>query len=356
MLKGREKLSVLFLCGDRSPFGRAHLEPLLDSGFDLRGVVLASEERWHRFGTSLNGKNHYPFAPALKSRARSVIGKGVRIAKSVLHAPREDANDEALQVLRKRGVRSWTIDDVNAPSFLDVIKTVGADIVFCAAYPQILSPALVAAPRVAAVNSHPSLLPKFRGAHPHFWAIAKGAQESGLTAHIMTERLDDGPIVAQVPFVITEYTYSELYARIVKEVPRLVQLVEEFFREGRVPVPQDDSEASLFRNDREIHHRVFWNIHSAEHVKNLVRTEQAFCFFRDQRLRLLRCSTAASNRNLTNEVSVEPGTIIDMLPDILVVKALDGCLQIYELAEQQRVLAAGDWIRHRRPCIGEKLV
>ncbi len=57
------------------------------------------------------------------------------------------------------------------------------------------------------------------GFHPHFWAICKGEENSGMTAHFMTEKLDDGDIVAQLEFPIIQYTYSDFYEKLIQETP-----------------------------------------------------------------------------------------------------------------------------------------
>ena len=54
-----------------------------------------------------------------------------------------------------------------------------------------------------AINLHPSILPRNRGASPFFWSIRNGDEESGVTAHLLSERLDAGDICAQQSIPIT---------------------------------------------------------------------------------------------------------------------------------------------------------
>ena len=72
------------------------------------------------------------------------------------------------------------------------------------------------------LNTHPSLLPAFKGWHAVAAALAAGVSESGCTVHVATEALDDGPILAQrrVP-VLPGDTESDLHERI-KTVERVL--------------------------------------------------------------------------------------------------------------------------------------
>ena len=86
----------------------------------------------------------------------------------------------------------------------------------------------------------------------------------------MTKEIDTGDLIAQIKFNIINYNYENLYKKIVSETPRLIEKVEELFLKGKfTPLKQDSSKSSYFRNDREIHHRIQWNIHSAEDIFNL---------------------------------------------------------------------------------------
>ena len=61
-----------------------------------------------------------------------------------------------------------------------------------------LPPDVLAVPKLGVLNVHPSALPKYRGPSPVLWAIRNGDPYMGLTVHRMTERIDAGPVLAQV--------------------------------------------------------------------------------------------------------------------------------------------------------------
>ncbi len=96
------------------------------------------------------------------------------------------------------------------------------DIICLAGYMRILSPAFVESHRGRMLNIHPSLLPAFTGLETHARAIAAGVKLHGASVHFVTERLDDGPIVAQaaVP-VLPGDTPQSLSGRVLKVENRL---------------------------------------------------------------------------------------------------------------------------------------
>ena len=326
----------------------------MQSGFELSAVVLATDSRWERFRRDLNGESSVEYRDGwkwLKKQIKRLLPGTARRALGIQLPPRALAK----RLLRDTGVQVWDCADVNSSSFVEEVRQASPDILVSAAYPQIFSGQLLDVPLRGAVNFHPSLLPKFRGAHPHFWAIASGAKTSGVTAHFMTEELDKGDVIAQVAFPIEEYTYTDLYARIVEETPRLVEKVEAFFfDESASAQPQDDQEATFFRNDREVHHRISWTAYSAETIVHLIRTERAFCFFRGRRITLRLAKVAKTNRNLTNNVQLDPGTVVDLNGHGVVVKAVDDCVYVRELESRFRRWPHEKWAQSCRLLIGEQ--
>ena len=71
----------------------------------------------------------------------------------------------------------------------------GADLVVCAGYMHLLTPAFLE--RFRCLNVHPSLLPAFPGAHAVEEVLAAGARETGVTVHFVDEGVDTGPVIAQ---------------------------------------------------------------------------------------------------------------------------------------------------------------
>ncbi|MBL4596466.1 MAG: phosphoribosylglycinamide formyltransferase [Robiginitomaculum sp.] len=100
------------------------------------------------------------------------------------------------------------------------------ELVCLAGFMRILSPFLVAKWPGKIINIHPSLLPAFRGLHPHQQAVEAGVRISGCTVHIVTEGLDDGPILGQVAVpVLANDTIKTLQQRVLEREHQLYPAV-----------------------------------------------------------------------------------------------------------------------------------
>jgi formyltetrahydrofolate-dependent phosphoribosylglycinamide formyltransferase len=86
------------------------------------------------------------------------------------------------------------------------------DIVCLAGYMRLLTPYLVARWRGKMLNIHPSLLPAFPGLDTHKRALAAGNRLHGCTVHLVTEIMDDGPILAQAAVPVLPGDSEEVLA------------------------------------------------------------------------------------------------------------------------------------------------
>ena len=103
------------------------------------------------------------------------------------------------------------------------IRSLDPDLVVLADYGQIVPATLLDLPRHGALNLHPSLLPKFRGATPIPAAILAGEAATGVTLMRMDTGLDTGPIVAQERVTLTgTETAPQLEERLAHEAAQLL--------------------------------------------------------------------------------------------------------------------------------------
>jgi phosphoribosylglycinamide formyltransferase 1 len=114
----------------------------------------------------------------------------------------------------------------------------GVDLVALAGFMRIQSPGFVARWQGRQLNIHPSLLPLFKGLHPHRQALDAGVKISGCTVHFVTAEMDSGPIVAQaaVP-VLDGDTPGTLAERILVAEHRLYPHALALVARGQAGIP-----------------------------------------------------------------------------------------------------------------------
>ena len=102
-----------------------------------------------------------------------------------------------------------------AQVLLDNVNFWNPDLTVLAGFMKILPPEFVAALSPNLINTHPSLLPKYPGAHAVRDALADGAKVTGVTIHVVDEGVDTGPDLAQAEVaVLPDETEFELHERI----------------------------------------------------------------------------------------------------------------------------------------------
>ena len=103
----------------------------------------------------------------------------------------------ALEWATELGMETALVPGGDDQTLAATLVSVEADVVVLAGYMRIIGPAVLAAFPGRILNTHPSLLPAFPGAHAVADALAHGATVTGCTVHIVDATLDGGPIVAQ---------------------------------------------------------------------------------------------------------------------------------------------------------------
>jgi phosphoribosylglycinamide formyltransferase 1 len=149
-----------------------------------------------------------------------------------------------LERARLAGVETAVVrpaDHPDRPAFdralRDLVAAARPDAVCLAGFMRILGPDFVRAFPDRIVNTHPSLLPAFRGAHAVRDALAYGVKVSGCTVHLVDEQVDHGPVLFQAAVPVDDGDDEErLHERIKREEHRLLPAAVRLVAAGRVRV------------------------------------------------------------------------------------------------------------------------
>jgi len=228
---------------------------------------------------------------------------------------------------------------------IEAIAKERPDVVVVAAYGKLLSAALLCLPRLGCVNVHASLLPRYRGAAPVVWAIARGERETGVTIMQMDEGLDSGPILLQQREPILDRdSAGDLEARLAELGGHLLLDALDGLERGSLPArPQDHALATRAPRLRKEDARVDFS-QAAALVANRIRAMDpapgAFALLGGDALRLFRPRVVPA--------AGDPGNVLGVDAGALLVACADGAVALEELQlPGRRRLPATDLLRGR---------
>ena len=147
---------------------------------------------------------------------------------------------QALDWATEQGIDTALVPGGDDEALTDALGGVRPDVIVLAGFMRILGPGVLGAYGGRILNTHPSLLPAFPGAHAIRDALAHGVAVTGVTVHLVDATLDGGPIVAQeaVP-VLPGDDEAELRARIQAVEHRLLPRVVALLLAGALAVEDD---------------------------------------------------------------------------------------------------------------------
>jgi len=120
-------------------------------------------------------------------------------------------------------------------AIVQVLTAHAVDLVILAGYMRIVTPILIQAYQGRIMNIHPSLLPSFPGLHAQQQALEWGVKISGCTVHLVTEGVDEGPIIIQSAVPVNEGDSAEtLSARILEQEHRIYPEAIQLYAQGRL--------------------------------------------------------------------------------------------------------------------------
>jgi UDP-4-amino-4-deoxy-L-arabinose formyltransferase/UDP-glucuronic acid dehydrogenase (UDP-4-keto-hexauronic acid decarboxylating) len=251
---------------------------------------------------------------------RALLDNGYDIKAVFTHTDNPEENiwfESVAELATSNNIPVYAPENVNHPIWVDMIRKLEPDVMFSFYYRNMLKKELLDIPKAGALNLHGSLLPAYRGRCPVNWVLVNGETETGVTLHYMTEKPDDGDIVAQEIIPISESdTARTLHRRSTEAVSALLDKALPRVKEGKAPrTPQDDSKASYFGGRGPKDGEIDWNRSAAE-VKNLVRAVTtpypgAFSYTGNRKVFFWNVSA------VTLDTPAEPGKIVSASPFVI---------------------------------------
>ena len=200
-------------------------------------------------------------------------------------------------------------DEVNDAGFVARLRELPLDLLLVAGCARVLGPALLAAPRLGALNFHPSRLPRYRGKEPLFWALLHGEPSVAISVHHLVAELDAGPLLFQRDVLVPpRATSASLAAMVDAEGAALVPEILALAAAGPLPPGRDPGGPGSHFPPLRPEHGLLDFTRSAVELDRLVRACQgeipAACFFQGLRLLVLEAEPAPSTSG-----SIVPGEV-----------------------------------------------
>ena len=305
----------LVLCGTPR-FAVPTLEKLVEAGFNMRLVV---------------------------TRPDKPRGRGMELAPSPV---KQRALELGLTVTQPEKIK-------NNEEVCAQLTVLHPDAIIVVGYGRIIPQWMIDLPPLGNINLHASLLPKYRGAAPVQWAIARGEAVTGVTTMRIDGGLDTGDILLQKEVAIAPQDTTETL------VPRLAAIGADLMvgtlhglKAGTIqPRPQDNTEATLAPILKKEDGRIEFHL-TAQEICNRVRGFQpwpgTFTSFRGKNLHVW-AATPVQRTLAEGEVIVDTGRFI-------VGCGAGTALALLEVQpEGKKRMAVRDFVHGYRPRTGERL-
>src|SRR6266699_2776544 len=197
---------------------------------------------------------------------------------------------------------------------IDEIRALKPDVIVVMAYGQILPRGVLEIPKIACLNLHASLLPRWRGAAPIQAAIVAGDRETGITVMYMDEGLDTGDILMQSRIEIaSNETGGSLHDKLAQIAPKaLAEAILLLDKEKAPRLPQENEFATYASKLERKHGRIDWS-ESAETIERKIRAFDprpgAFMEIDHRHLKIFSATTA-NRKGKPGEISQKENELI----------------------------------------------
>jgi len=203
-----------------------------------------------------------PGTMMLGQQIKAILDRGIPISDLILDEKGPAARDLGIHEERTAGrmpdlgidafngdrFRVHRVRNHNDPVVADLVKELGLDVLVNAGTPRILKTPLLRATPIGVLNCHPGLLPMFRGCSCVEWAIHLD-QAVGNTIHLMSEGIDEGPVLLREEVEITsDDDYVGVRVKVYQAGHRLMAAALAGLMDGSLdPAGEEQAEGRYFK-------------------------------------------------------------------------------------------------------------
>ncbi len=259
------------------------------------------------------------------------------------------------------GIAVYQPAALKTDQIIQTVSTLDPEVLVVVAYGLKLPNDILNIPKYGAVNLHPSLLPRYRGAAPINHALLNGDTVTGVTSILMNSRMDAGDIILQEAVPISpDENAEELEGRLAVLGAELISRSLEVLKTGDCGFKKQDEALVTFApklsaDDGHIN----WERASREiynQIRGMTPRPGAFTVFKGKRLEVL--ATLLNTEYRIQNTKEVPGQVVAVDKNKgPVIKTLGGAVILTEVKPQGKKAMSGDeFIRGYKPVIGDMLL
>ena len=278
-------------------------------------------------------------------------------------APHISAHASFGSLGQQYGVPVYETADINTGRNLAIMQALEPEIIYVIGWPQLVKRSILDLPPKGCIGIHSSLLPKYRGGAPVNWGLINGESSWGISLMYLEDGPDTGDIIAQESFPVTiEDTCKTVYDKATEASLNVLKKFIPLLAKGEAPRnPQDDSQATLYRQRKPYHGVVDWNKTALE-LFNWVRAlthpyPGAFTYLPDGRKFFIWEAALLEEELKDTYQDSPPGTIQALLPYRgIVIRTGQGKLILKQVQVVGEIEMSGTvWAVHNPQLVGSRL-
>ena len=206
---------------------------------------------------------------------KALLNAGIQVDLVVTH--QDDPNENVwfgsvAKICQENNISYITPNSNELVDLIPKLEALAPDYIFSFYYRFMIPERILKCAKIAALNMHGSLLPKYRGRAPVNWAILHGETETGATLHAMEAKPDAGDIVGQVAVSVgPDETATDVFGKVSQAAVSVIDQVLPNLLKGKVPrQPNELQKGSYFGGRKPADGQIHWN-QTAKQVHDLVR-------------------------------------------------------------------------------------
>jgi len=138
------------------------------------------------------------------------------------------------ELIKRYRIPTYNTTNINTKATRACIESWEPDVMVSLYFDQILKAKVIKIPKVATLNMHPGILPRYRGIWPEFWKMLNDEEYAGVSIHHLIEKVDAGDVIAQEKFAIEkEDTKLSLVLKTAQKGSKLLIAVLKKMKEGK---------------------------------------------------------------------------------------------------------------------------